>query len=120
MHYTVEELISRNHDLSNHYVSAAKLWEQIVKEVGLNNVETLAQKVTHSQWEFERRCGGRNLGQEVMVLSGFGRLYSTGAGLQTEQARNLYEAFKRSSCSLEVKGMANTTAKSYGVIDNDE
>jgi hypothetical protein len=71
------------------------------------------------QMWFERNCGARWVGQEIMVVSGIGMLYSTKAGFgdNADRARVLYDAFQQSFCSIEVKSIAREVAESYGLLE---
>jgi hypothetical protein len=68
---------------------------------------------------FEANCGGRWVGQEVMVVSGLAGLYSseTGFDRNEKRARLLYDAFQSSYCSVEVKSIAEEVARSYDLLD---
>ncbi len=71
---------------------------------------------------FETNCGGRYVGQEIMVISGIARFYSTMLGFEAnddlDTARKIYRAIQKSYCSMEVKGHADTVAKSYGLLED--
>lgn len=68
------------------------------------------------QMRFENRCGGRDLGQEIMAWSGFAFLYDTYAGfnnINQQRAIRLRDAFRSSGCSLEVTSHASNAADFY-------
>ncbi len=118
MHYTLERILREDSLLLEHYQLASQRWEQILAHSKANDVEALARAISSEQFWFERNCGGRWEGQEVMVLAGFARLYSTTSGFSQNAAiaKILYEAFQRSSCSLELKAIAERTADAYDLV----
>ena len=122
MHYSVEMLIRGKDDIIEHYRRAAEHWQEIWSRPEASNLEKLARALQHEQIWFERNCGGRWVGQEIMVVSGLAGLYSTEAGFDSrlEQARLLYDAFQSSFCSVEVKVIAEEVANSYGLLDTSQ
>ncbi len=114
MHYTIEELLKSNLQMQKYYSNAIELWEEI-DSLASRDSQSLSQVIRAKQSEFEQRCGGRNLGQEIMVVSGIGRHYSTARGLEDVKARAVYKAIKDSMCSLEVKVAADKIAESYSI-----
>jgi hypothetical protein len=66
-------------------------------------------------------CGGRWPGQEVMVLAGFGALWTSakGFGRDFSRARMLHQAFQASWCSNEVTGRALDMAVEYGLTEEE-
>jgi hypothetical protein len=122
MHYTIQKLIEGNTEVVNYYKRAKEIWDEINQKIDIkneSNIKTLAQDLTHRQIvDFEHDCGGRNIGQEIMAWYGIAQYYTVEDGFGSEpdrlqSAKNVYEAFQRSSCSLEVKSAANDAAKFY-------
>ncbi len=123
MHYTIERLSKGDASVVDNFVTAKKKWEEIFESTKGQSIESLTKKITEAQMFFEHHCGGRHQGQEIMVWSSFGTLYSVQTGFEADfesppkenytLARDLAEAFQDSSCSMEVKVMAREAAKSY-------
>lgn len=120
MQYTYELLIKGDPYLPKYYQNAVERWTQIWARSDAQKLQGLARLLASDQNWFEINCGGRWAGQEIMVVSGFAMLYSTehGFGVREGQARMLYDAFRSSLCSLEVKGIADCVAESYDLIDS--
>ncbi len=113
MEYTIEALVKGDPEIAHHYARGAKRWVVILRTnpSGL----PLAERLPIEQAWFEINCGGRRLGQEVMAVTGIARLYSTadGFGDNQETARRVSDAIQASTCSAEVKGVADRMAKLY-------
>ncbi|ELV8773066.1 hypothetical protein [Vibrio natriegens] len=118
MYFTNEMLINGNGNILGFYKIARQRWEQALHESGLVNSLVLANRLTNEQFWFEHNCGGRALGQEVMVVTGLTMFYNTqtGYGEYTNHAYFIYNAFMQSYCSVEVKNMAQKLAQDYGLI----
>ncbi|RLL41097.1 hypothetical protein D8M04_17790 [Oceanobacillus piezotolerans] len=113
---TIQELIAGEQNIVNYYIEANGLWEDIWRNEQSETVEGLSRLLFEEQMTFESQCGGRFLGQEIMAWSGFAHLYDihTGfEGINQERVNRLREAFKMSSCSLEVIAHADKAAESY-------
>ena len=119
MHHTIELLVNGDLHLGDHYRRAVARWKEIWCRPEAGDIVDLATMLSNEQMWFEHNCGGRWVGQEIMVVSGIGMLYTTQAGFDgnAERARLLYDAFQRSYCSLEVKGIARDVAKSYSLLE---
>jgi len=119
MHYTVELLVKGDRNVNEHYRAAVGRWNEIWSRPDSKDVVSLATLLSSEQSWFEENCGNRWVGQEIMVVSGIGMLYSTTVGFDdnVDQARLLFDAFQRSYCSLEVKGIAREMAESYGLLE---
>jgi hypothetical protein len=118
MHYTIELLVNGDPHVGEYYGRAVERWKDIWSRPESRDVVTLATMLSTEQFWFEKNCGTRWVGQEIMVISGIGMLYTTRAGFDenVERARLLYDAFQRSYCSIEVKGIARDLAASYGLL----
>ena len=117
MHYTIEKIIKGDGRVIAWYEAALKMWKTILSETGTCDVRKLAARVTIEQPTFERACGGRWCGQEIMVVAGICQFYSTEIGFQDHEAEVLaiYDAFQASYCSLVVKSIADDVANAYSI-----
>lgn len=119
MHYSLEMLVQGRSEVVDFYRTAADRWREIWSRKESDNLLSLANLLTSEQMWFEHNCGGRWVGQEVMVVSGLAGLYTTEAGFDEKlpRARLLYDAFQSSYCSVEVKSIAEEVARSYDLLD---
>jgi hypothetical protein len=115
MHYTTELLIEGNDDILTYYKNALDRWKKILFNNQNANSEELAKILTNEQSWFESNCGSRWVGQEIMVVTGICQFYTTALGFDKNEkkAKLIYDAFMKSYCSLEVKGMAEDVARRY-------
>lgn len=131
MFFTIDEVIKQNRDIFKWYKNAQKLWDGILGKWDISkqtNIDGLANELWRMQLSFERNCGGRTIGQEIMVISGIVQFYNINVGFEQEwntpvdnrlkKARNTYKAFQRSSCSMEVKFTAKAVARFYGLEED--
>ena len=113
MEHTIEALIKGDPEVANNYARGAKRWVVILRTnpSGL----PLAERLPIEEAWFEVNCGGRRLGQEVMAVTGIAHLYSTedGFGDNQESAQQVSAAIQASTCSVEVKGVADRMAQLY-------
>lgn len=119
MHYSVEMLLHGQAEVIDYYRLAVERWQEIWSRPEASRLEQLARMLQHEQMWFEKNCGGRWVGQEIMVVSGLAGLYSTATGFDGNEnrARLLYDAFQSSFCSVEVKSIAEEVASSYDLLD---
>ncbi len=121
MRETTEQLLQGNASVPRYYEAAKRKWDDFFETHRGLGVGEWARWLTDEQISFfEHRCGGRDLGQEIMAFSGFGALYNRRTGFEgtRELAKKLAEAFEGSGVSLEVKSLANKAAKSYDLDEN--
>lgn len=119
MHRTFDLLVNGDAAVLDHYKAAVQRWKEIWQRPQSNSMYALASLLSSEQTWFETNCGGRSLGQEIMVISGFAILYTPQDGSREEkQARMLFDAFQSSSCSVEVKFGAEWVASTYDLIDS--
>jgi hypothetical protein len=118
MHYTIELLVNGDARVVEYYRAAVQHWREIWARPEAKDLTKLATLLSDEQLWFEQNCGTRWVGQEIMVVSGFGMLYSTRSGFEDNagRARLLYSAFQRSVCSIEVTGMARDVAAAYDLL----
>lgn len=119
MHYSIEKLIIGDSNIVGYFAAASTRWKSILASPDANSVSTLASRLGSEQSSFEHECGGRWIGQEIMVLVGIAQFYTTaeGFGDDEERAKLVYEALRASYCSIEVKGHADIVARSYYLVD---
>lgn len=115
MRQILGELATGNGSIPDYFLEAVEKWEEILSDHPPSNVNELSDELHIQQDWFERNCGGRWLGQEVMVASGIAQFYDSkhGLGQDLDKARKIVEAFERSSCSMEVKGHARELAEYF-------
>ena len=111
--------MSGDRNVATYFESAKHRWIELIQSNSL--VEDLARTLSSEQFWFETNCGGRWAGQEIMVISGIAQFYSLdeGFGGRRHKALDIYNAFMRSQCSLEVKGEADRIAKSYFLFEEE-
>lgn len=122
MHSTIEALVNGDRSVVQHYARAKQLWDEILASPDAANVDALSQRLSSAQFRFENECGGRWVGQEIMVIVGIAQFYSTVAGFDgnVKRARLVYDALRASHCSMEVKGHAERVAESYSLLERSE
>lgn len=103
-HFTIELLVGGDRSVIEYYQAAVRHWNGIWARPASTKVMRLATMLSTGQAWFEQHCGSCWTGQEIMVVSGFGMLYSTRAGFEdkADQARLLYDASQRSICTAPV------------------
>jgi hypothetical protein len=117
MHLTAEALYQGRPEILEWYKNARDRWNAIFKEINPLDVENLAERLTHEQKWFERNCGGKYIGREIMVVISVAQFYSTVSGFDDSgaKAKSVLDAFAHSLCSGEVKGKARSVAESYNL-----
>lgn len=119
--YTLEKLIKGDEEIPKYYKNAKELWNEIKNSKYFDDVNSLAKLLTIKQLEFEKNCGGRWLGQEIMAIVGIGQFYSLEVGFDftIDDAIKVKNAFAQSYCSLEVKWHAEKAVKIFNLNEND-
>ncbi|KUO61376.1 hypothetical protein APF79_11985 [bacterium BRH_c32] len=122
MNSTIENLIEGNNEVIMWYQKANQIWDEIFSKIDPSdekNIDALSEEIFMNQGVFERDCGSRFVGQEIMVVSGIGRFYSTKDGFNDnyETAMNVYKALMQSQCSTEIHYHAEKVAKHYDLLD---
>ena len=109
MYYTKKELMDGNSQVVEYYKNARIMWEQIdISDINLREV------LFSKQLDFEKACGGRGMGAEIMVWSGIMQ-YMNNDTPNIQSAKTIYNAFIDSNCNNEVKQAARDAAKEYGI-----
>ncbi len=113
MEYTIEALVKDDPEIAHHYARGAKRWVAILRADP--SEASLAMRLRIEQLWFEKNCGGRCLGPEVMAVTGIAYLYSTADGFGDNQgtARRVSDAIQASTCSVEVKEVGERMAHLY-------
>ncbi len=113
MEYTIEALVKDDPEIAHHYARGAKRWVAILRADP--SEASLAMRLRIEQLWFEKNCGGRYLGPEVMAVTGIAYLYSTADGFGDNQgtARRVSDAIQASTCSVEVKEVGERMAHLY-------
>lgn len=68
MHYTIESLLD-GAPVANWYQTAKQYWQQVLSQIDPTDPDAIARVASDEQSWFERNCGGRWVGQEIMVVS---------------------------------------------------
>jgi hypothetical protein len=114
MHYTIDALLA-GQPVGDWYQAAKKHWQQVLSKIDSTDPSAIAAVASDEQAWFERNCGGRWIGQEIMVVTGIGQYYSTATGFDEnlDKAKAMYQGLLDSGCSVEIHGHAEDMAKSY-------
>ena len=115
------ELVVGNSRIVDYFQTAIEKWSEIVGTGEFDDVSALASWCSSNQHSFERECGGRHLGQDVMVVSGISQFYDPVSGWGDrghQNAKQVYSAFMASSCSVEVKYAAERASKAYDLEED--
>ena len=113
MEYTIEALVKGDPEIVHHHARGAKRWVAIFRADP--SEASLALRLRIEQLWFEKHCGGRYLGHEVMAVTGIAHLYTTANafGDNRETAQRVSDAIQASTCSVEVKGIVDRMAQLY-------
>lgn len=120
MQLTIQKIISGDPSIFGHYKTALGRWEEIHASPEAHDVDQLVKRLWLEQPWFEHNCGGRSLGQEVMVVAGIGGEYAPEIGFgaaNRARARRVYEALLKGNCSLEVKQIAKDVGILYRIAE---
>lgn len=115
---TLYSVLNGEDAIFGYYSTAAAYWQNFFATHANSSLATWANSLFKDQISFfESKCGGRDLGQEVMAVSGFTFLYNPVAGFDSNLplAQMLKTAFDASMCSIEVKIRAKRAADLYGL-----
>ena len=91
------------------------LWDEYFSKVRGSSQDVWNDEAKHLQFRFERACGGRWTGQEVMAFTAYAYLYDTGDGLSEVQGdlKKWKLAMSKASLSVEVKGHIRSVTSMY-------
>lgn len=123
MHLTIEAL-REGEAVGAHWQAAFAIWRDLLKDLPKVKIADLAERIGEAQVaNFEKRCGGRALGQEIMAWSGIAYLFDAEEGNygdDLDRARKIYDAFKLSHVSLDVLLHVERAAITYGLFEDVE
>lgn len=94
-------------------------WDEILKEFKWESpkaVENMRSLISSHQYVFEELAYNDWLGQQIMVIVGINQYYSIYEGFtdaNERKVRIILEAIESSSCSREVKQIANEISTLY-------
>ena len=118
-HELYERLMQDGERVPGYFANALKIWAEIWAKAGRSvTASALAPILRSAQAEFETKCGGRSLGQEIMALTAIAQFYSCASGFDQDgikRARITRDAMRTSGCSGEVVGMVDRHAKAYAI-----
>jgi hypothetical protein len=112
---TFDRLIKGENEIILYYNKAVSLWMDIRNSHAFVSADKLAEELSKQQPVFERECGGKNLGMEIMAMVGIGQFFSAETGFEStlNDALLVLNAFEKSYCSIEVKLSAEKAATIY-------
>lgn len=116
MENTINYLMKNDSNIIKYYQAVKKLWKKILEKSEASNEDDLAKILHFEQYQIEGACDDdRELGKELMVLIGIIQFhdYHTGFEKSYDQAMLVYNAIKKSSCSVEVKSYADKVASFF-------
>jgi len=123
MHLTIEAL-REGESVSAYWRAAFAKWRDLLKAIDTTRIADLAEAIGEAQREFfERECGGRSMGQEVMAWSAIAYFHDAeeaSFGDDAERARKVYDAIQLSHASLDVKVHAERAAITYDLFEGVE
>lgn len=103
--------IAEGRDIQPHYRGALEIWDEVLGDKD-PLTESKVESASVSQMRFERECGGRFIGQEIMVISGVLYFYDEDAGFNGDRPlaeallRNLYHSKMSTKVKFHVEDVA--------------
>ena len=101
------KLMDGDHSIVDAFVAVKKKWNELLQDFDWN-ADNASTQIAHiaglHQLKFEYLVGDTWLGQQIMVLVGFGQFYSVAEGFNEENLRKVMimrEGFLKSTCSVE-------------------
>lgn len=104
MHYTLQALL-QGEPVAEWYQAAKEHWEQALSKIDATDPKAVARVAGDEQFWFENNCGGRFIGQEVMVVAAIAHYHSSedGFGDRMDKAEAMYRGLIISGCSSEIR-----------------
>ena len=122
MDLTLHKLIEGDQDIVRYYQNAHSIWKNILKNFSVSQVQSIANDLRDRQLNhFEKECGGRDMGKEIMGVVGIMQFHSESTAFEKtrDDAEAVYQAIRESMCSVEVKHEAKMIAKMLYLIDDE-
>ncbi len=112
MRFIIEALL-RGDPVSDWFTAAKQHWTEVLKDV--KSADEIVDLASCEQSWFENVCGGRDVGQEIMVASGIAMYYTTACGFDADlpKAKAMYIGLSRSTCSSEILDPIQNMAMLY-------
>jgi hypothetical protein len=121
MHLTIKAL-REGTSIATYWQAGFATWRELLRDIGTVKIGDLAARIGEAQLEqFERRCGGRALGQEIMAWTGVAYFFDAEEGNfgdDVERARKIFDALQLSHASIEVKVHAERAAITYDLLED--
>lgn len=108
---TFYDLVNGKQEVLEDYEKAKTLWENIWNDHDNMDTDSFSKLLSLKQGEFEKACGGIQRGKEIMPWSGFAFLLEDEDNF--DKTEKLAEAFKNSTCAVEVKVHAKKAYKLF-------
>ncbi|MBU0692239.1 hypothetical protein KKH18_10570 [bacterium] len=119
---TIDLLLKGDQNVLECYHIGSEIWHQIELESGfIRNSRIILMNLADKQVLFEKQCGNRLLGREIMGIVGVARYCSERKTVKTlkdrQKALNIYLSLLKSDCSIEIQYAAEHTLRLYGYND---
>jgi hypothetical protein len=117
MKSTLHMLLNGNPRVLVYYENALEIWQEILADPGLGDLDILTREIEIKQKQFELECGGKPDALEIMALVGLAQFYSESGefGDAVFDALTVINAIMKSNCSPEVKKYIRLAAECYGL-----
>ena len=104
----IKKVLSGNDEMASYYQQAKLLWDKI----DISDDEKLMKVLKDKQLDFEHACGGRDMGQKIMVCYGIMQ-FLKGDNINRESAKKVAHAF-RNNCN-EIKVLVKEISHKYNL-----
>ena len=117
MKCTLHMLLNGNPRVLVYYENAFEIWQEILADPGLRDLDALVREIEIKQKQFELECGGKPDALEIMALVGLAQFYNESGefGDSVFDALTVVNAILKSACSPEVKDYTRMAAQWYGL-----
>ena len=124
------KLMNGDHSVVDAFVAVKQKWHDLLQNFDWN-ADNASTQIAHlaglNQLKFEEIVGDTWLGQQIMVLVGFGQFYSVTEGFTEENLRKVMimrEGFLKSTCSGETHSYTNEATELFYLeieeVENEE
>jgi hypothetical protein len=119
---TFDLLLRSDPNILECYRAGAEIWHQIESESGFSkDKRIIIMNLAEKQELFEKQCGNKLLGREIMGIVGVARYCSERKTANTpkneQKALNIYLSLLKSDCSIEIQYAAEHTLRMYRYDD---